>query len=434
MDEEKVSKQQASCEPYCHLPSIPPQIAGPTSPQLSPHHHLSLSLSNYTTHTTTFSTVPSHLKMAPARLVWSFDMRLLVDILYDPASGLTPAHRTEAFNAVFKDQIRDFGFGNGIPGRRLNAQYGEKKKNNSDWVRIRASSPSAGDVEKRRAMQAQVDSFLLSLQLSGPDDVHSPRRSARSHPAVTASKKRSVDEDLDHLTSTPLSKRPAIGLWTPDTPQHPAVKSMGKAPSRKPVTPKKLSTRSKPQTPKVRHTRPDGSTIPVAAHVVIPDTVQSISQHRAQPPLPKLLFRLWREDPSQRDSHNGFWSRRHHRKNAISSAPPRSSSIDATDIFDHMDRTHVDTPFISTSNRLIWMVQQMVTAIKTHSRQWHVSVIDVSALDQRGVFWARPFHDEVRLSKPFTKGAGNYRGTFEFLIWQRVNISSYPSPPHLNTN
>lgn len=344
--------------------------------------------------------------MAPANMTWSFDMRLLIDILFSDAA-LSHTQRSDAFNAIFETQTIGFGFVDGVPFPRLRAQYGEKTKKNRDWIRIRSSSLNNEEFQKRQTLQAQVVNIV------------SPGRSVAvlPSPARTAqdarSKKRVASYDE---TPLPLSKRPAVGLWAPETPQSSSVRAAAAAAG--PIRSAK-QTASKPKALKSPRALPDGSMIVISNDIKLRRMVPSISRHRAQPPLPKLLFRLWKEDASNRDSYEGFWSRRHFKKNALSSTPPQSSSIDATDILDHMNRTLVDTPFISTTNRLIWMVQQTITAIASRG-EYNVSVINVDALNKDGVFWARPFHDEVRLAKPFKNGAGNYRGTHEFLVWQHV--------------
>lgn len=83
------------------------------------------------------------------------------------------------------------------------------------------------------------------------------------------------------------------------------------------------------------------------------------------------------------------------------------------------------SPFISTSNRLIWIVQLLLKCFKTGDRNGRLSVIDTSALDKRTIFWARPYHDEIRKSRAFSNGAHRYRGTYEFLVWHRVSQSFF---------
>lgn len=53
-----------------------------------------------------------------------------------------------------------------------------------------------------------------------------------------------------------------------------------------------------------------------------------------------------------------------------------------------------------------------------------LSVIDCAALDKQTVFWARPFHDEMRKKFPFSDGAQRYMGTYEFLVWHKVSAGN----------
>lgn len=89
------------------------------------------------------------------------------------------------------------------------------------------------------------------------------------------------------------------------------------------------------------------------------------------------------------------------------------------------------TPFISTSSRLIWIIQLLIKGLKNGNETGRLSVIDASALDQRTVFHARPvgglnirrpeisklidlqFHDAVKKTHAFSNGAWHYPGTYE---------------------
>lgn len=89
------------------------------------------------------------------------------------------------------------------------------------------------------------------------------------------------------------------------------------------------------------------------------------------------------------------------------------------------------TPFISTSSRLIWIVQLLIKGLKNGNETGRLSVIDASALDPRTVFHARPvgglnirkwefsiliesqFHDAVKKTHAFSNGAWHYPGTYE---------------------
>lgn len=343
-------------------------------------------------------------------------MRMLVSILFDDSDDLfSPAQRSDVFNTVFKDQIRIFGFVDGIPYNSLNAQYQERKKPNvkyDHWRRIYSAAPARADAEKKQSLRVRADRIVSQGRSGTQVLIYTPDSSgssmSRKPAASTASRKRPAVQE----TPLPLSKRRAIGRWNPETPQRNAVvrrQSVAKATVK--VTPKVAS-------PKSPRKLPDGRTIIVRANVEIPRMMIPVSQHRAQPPLPKLLFRIWREDPENRDSRNGFWSRRHHKANALSPAPP-ATSIDATDILNHMDRDERFSPFISATSRLIWMVQMVLKTLRDHG-SCNVSVINVDALDKRSIWWARPFHDEVKRSYGFKNGAWHYAGTHEWLIWQQI--------------
>lgn len=398
----------------------------PYHSSLAPHFTLSVTLSLtflsliHITENRNHWPGPLALKMAPPRLRWSFEMRLVVDMLFDTDDGLSSTQRSDAFNTIFEDQIRDFGFDDqGVDYRRLRAQYEEKKKlANKDWIQIHRGLSSQQELQ-RQSLEAQI------RQVLSQESQILETTSSKGKRGVESNMKRR--QPVSPETPTPLSKRSAIGFWAPESDPR---KSLGllTPPSRGSSQTTKVSRRTRkppspPKQPKVPYTRPDGQTIMLPANAKPPRImVPPVSQHLAQPPEPELLFRLWQEDPTGRNSRHGFWSRRHHNKNALPSTPPKSSSIDATDIFDHMDREFTATPWVSATNRLIWILYRAISLLRENGQKaTYISVIGVKVLDKRGVFWARPFHDEVRQSYGFTKGAGNYRGTYEWLIFRDVS-------------
>ena len=83
-----------------------------------------------------------------------------------------------------------------------------------------------------------------------------------------------------------------------------------------------------------------------------------------------------------------------------------------------MNREMVKSRFISTCNRLIWVVRLAMNELsKKGVTNGRISIIDPSVLKQRALLWARPFHDEITEKKiPWTNGAWGYRGSYEFLV------------------
>lgn len=102
--------------------------------------------------------------------------------------------------------------------------------------------------------------------------------------------------------------------------------------------------------------------------------------------------------------------------------PPTCDAIEWNDIAQHLnnagiDQTGVPSPWVSTSNLLIWVLRM---AIKRADPSGRISVIDTSKLDHRAIFHVLPFYNELKKKRPFTKGGFNYRGSHEHLVWHKV--------------
>ena len=100
--------------------------------------------------------------------------------------------------------------------------------------------------------------------------------------------------------------------------------------------------------------------------------------------------------------------------------PPKSYAVDEVDVFNHLNKEMEKTPFISTASDLLWFVQQVIKCIKAGDRDSQVATINPSKLDPRTIFYANPFHKEIKQTYAFTNGAWRYPGVYEYLVWKEV--------------
>ncbi|KJX97390.1 hypothetical protein TI39_contig498g00010 [Zymoseptoria brevis] len=400
-------------------------------------------------------------KLTPTthKLTWSHEMRVVLYMIFEEFV-FDKAKKKEIFDTIFREHIAKCGLTDGVPFSRLTVQLSERRKHVANWTIV--CQPPASDAEKR--LRAELKQKIENVarfeatqacqderQVQGGSSAH--RGTSRAHASQVAEASNS---------EVPLSAQAAIGHWQPDTP----IASRGKRsrrdsaaaprPKRQQLnemvlaqgtilhhrqlnrqgastststrkassssglarTPTKIVRKMIPKSPR---TRRDGTVIRIPDQEEINVEVAPVSQHLAQPDLPELLFRWWKKDPEcDRDSENGFWSRKHHKSNAIPLTPPKACSIDATDILNHLDRKTKETPFISTTDRLLWIVQRIIKGIQAGQEDMYLSVISVKELDPRAVFHARAFHDAVRPTRGFSNGAQNYRGCSEWLVWRDI--------------
>ncbi|CAK4032606.1 Hypothetical predicted protein [Lecanosticta acicola] len=396
------------------------------------------------------------------QLRWTFEMRETVFLLYTDLQ-LTSQQREQVFTTIFKQHLEQCGFQDQVLGQRLSAQYGEREKGSKDWVKITATTRPPVDQAERNARRHQIQETarslgLLSNQQQTMSPLETPTRSdpsSFSHHGLAMAD--GEDEDVIFVspngrrtgpprqarmvsTPTPLSKRPAVATWdpsasdgeehTPPSQKHRKTSRVtkvrvlptplgqdGRRKSRKPSTP--TSTPRSKRTELLAYQRPDESTIMLteAEYENIETQLRAPSEHAIRPPLPALLFRYWSYNPAcDRDSHRGFTARLYYKSNvAPYQRPPSAEGVDI-----HMNRNMEKSPFISTSSRLIWIIQLVLKGLKSGDGCGRLSIIDTQKLDPRAVFWARPYHDECRKSRPFSKGAHRYRGTYEFLVWHKI--------------
>lgn len=146
---------------------------------------------------------------------------------------------------------------------------------------------------------------------------------------------------------------------------------------------------------------------------------RDVSEEDAHPWLSPILSRYWDDNSHGMNSAQGFKSGR----TVIARAPlrpaPLCKDLERVDVLEHLNPNRhlehpIPSPFISTSNRLIWTIQQ---ALRKLGPTGHISIIDASVLDPLSVYYTPPFHEELYRHFVFDNGAQYYKGLNEHLVW-----------------
>ncbi|EGP87685.1 uncharacterized protein MYCGRDRAFT_93083 [Zymoseptoria tritici IPO323] len=333
-------------------------------------------------------------KLTPTthKLTWTHEMRVVLHMIFEEFV-FDKAKKKEIFDTIFQEHIAKCGLTDGT-SRAYASQVAE-----------------ASNSEVPLSAQAAIGHWQPDTPI-----VSRGKRSRRDSAAAPHPKRQQLNEMVLAQGTILHHRQPSRQGASKSTSTRKASTSSSLA-----RTPTKIVGKKKTQVPKSPRTRRDGTIIRIPDQEEINVEVAPVAQNLAQPDLPDLLFRWWKKDPEcDRDSENGFWSRKHHNSNAIPLTPPKACSIDATDILNHMDRKMKETPFISTTDRLLWMVQRIIKGIQAGQENMYLSVISVKELDPRAVFHARAFHDAVRPTRGFSNGAQNYRGCSEWLVWRDI--------------
>ncbi|KAK4547132.1 hypothetical protein LTR36_001353 [Oleoguttula mirabilis] len=203
------------------------------------------------------------------------------------------------------------------------------------------------------------------------------------------------------------------------------------ATSRKPITPLQTPTPTSARTPLSR--RPDATilyTLPGGYSMYLTpseyeETEKDLvppTEAAAHPPASALLFRYW-TDASQSKLIQGQFKAGRFR--TINIAPPPlpklgSPHFPLSDFFMHLNRNEVASPFISTSNFLLWIVRLAAKKAASGVTGGFISIIDATQLEERNVFHVPPFHASLCKKRPFERGAHYYHGSHEFMVYHEI--------------
>ncbi|KAM3413844.1 hypothetical protein BST61_g10521 [Cercospora zeina] len=409
-------------------------------------------------------------------IAWTYHMQVALHLI-STEFNLVGHNRADLFNKVFAEELVTRGIQDGARVNVLNAQYNMRTRPDKAkiWLTICAEPTTQEEVSLREGLRQRIRQALQKgdepgtprkvRKVSSPsvpegDEVVAIVRQLQLTPSSRISRPAPVQSDA--LSSATLSPRQRQTLPKQDA--YPVVepsiartshhsRNAASPPSRRPASAlipvinrsesmqqamlpspptssrkvQKRSAISKQRIPKkkIEYWRNDGSRPQMSKNkqAGLEQGLVGIPQDVAHPPSTGLLFRYWSEsDEPDHNSKESFIARKYFRSNVVHFRPPKSSDVDLTDVFNHMNRNLKETPFVSTCNRLLWIFRLATSEMAKGVENGRITIINPTKLDKRAVFWARPFHDELtKKEAPWTNGAERYKGTYEFLVWGTIH-------------
>lgn len=132
---------------------------------------------------------------------------------------------------------------------------------------------------------------------------------------------------------------------------------------------------------------------------------------------------FWDTDHSQGiNSEDYFLAKKYAHSNAIPARTyvPPVEHLDPTDVWAHLDKQKVPTPFISVSDSLVWSLNKILK--KKEWKKPKLSIIDGQALPERAVFYALPFYKQFLVRRSMTDGHGRGISAHEYLVWRDMYV------------
>jgi hypothetical protein len=372
-------------------------------------------------------------------------MRTTLHILHTDFD-YNPQQLVDIFGRIFADHLRQLGVSEPI-GPRIKAQYNERGKTAS-WRAVCKTDLSAQEIANRETIKVKIRDAERSLNTPVPKPT-APKRNApapeRNTPPTTVPRHTPDSQpSLLFTRSLPLSKQTPIALWAPEDPPRPKRRKLIHArqnvtarrhdTARRVVatdtlaTPPTTAKKQVLQADKFSFARIHGTALQLSADQVAKtkEHISPVGANEAHPPLPGLFFRYWTKDSTE-PSHNsdaGFVARKYFGRVTVQQSPAPCNVLDWTDIFYHIDRIGIEmefeSPYISVSNSLIWILRLALReAIDGHANGM-VSVIDPELVGRKRCFYVPPFHRELKKRYQFTSGSWRYQGTHEWVVWKEV--------------
>ncbi|KAF7187434.1 hypothetical protein HII31_11323 [Pseudocercospora fuligena] len=405
---------------------------------------------------------------------WSDDMRVFLHVLHTDFT-YSKAQNAIIFRSVFADDVQQYGATNERLQVIITAQVRERNQMRAKvWINICRTSLDAAELERRERFRALIQAAATSSKGHGtcrtelgpsstvsalrPQIKASKATAARSSPVPETVLPPRNDETLQAKPPMPLSKQAPIGVWAPQSPPDEDEDELcSAAPQSKllntgfnaralvPVIARQQSVRTKLSLPatssqrqrisvnvasaqKVHFTQTHGTVINITPKKLaqITKDLVPVSAQEAHPLMSGLVFRYWAEDGSSGlNSENGFTARKYANRVNFNQPPPLCTSLDWSDLFYHIDRIGIqkefESPFISVSNSLIWIIRLALKEIDDKPGcKGRISVIDARGLARGSLYYVPPYHREMKKSFEFTAGSWRYAGTHEFIVWKEI--------------
>ncbi|KAF2172438.1 hypothetical protein M409DRAFT_17671 [Zasmidium cellare ATCC 36951] len=371
---------------------------------------------------------PTKASQGKGKITWNGELKSCLHIMHTDFD-LHRTQRVQIFNIVFKRYLTSCGLAEGAESNTIESQYHERKKPTArDWPSVCQPPATARDIEAREALRTRIREALSTLQSQ-----YRPATATEADqgPSVAPQSSAPVESAATPVRSSRFRAAVAQATYHPPTTPQPTTLASAFAVIPRVAT-KRRATLATPaaaakqkastsRSPKVAHYKKDGTKFMKSPHTTVHQRPDKVSEWAAHPPLSGLLFRYWEEDPMcDRDSSEGFWSRKYHKSDVLDYVPPGSNSV-MNDIFKHLNKKPVDSPFISTSSSLLWIIsEKLLKGLKDGNTSGRLTIIDATALKKETVFYVNPFHRAIKKTYAFTDGAWRYAGTNEYLVWRDI--------------
>lgn len=382
---------------------------------------------------------------------WTWSMKYALHVL-DKNYELLASQRTELFKIIFDEEVSAWVVTDDRLQYLIRTQLSEgRQQRMQQWKDIYRAANKPADIASRKAIEASVLEAVSKMEqeLAASADVES------STTRKTRSAKRTKVWDASqsvHPTPTPLSRRAAIGSWNPESTDEDTQNAKSALKRRKITSLHVSASPSSLKASRVDHRRANSTLVRTPqkqkrltapkvsfqqAHgTIIQRTPEQIAKAQedlpevleaeAHQPMNGLLYRYWIEDPNDlRNSRAGIVSRKYSRARVNFNQPtPLCNKLDWEEVFYHIDRSGkgIDwpSPFISTSNNLLWTVQKALKQLEHYPDTLRISLIDTHVLERKSIFHVLPYHRNLLAKAQFTSGSWRYAGTHEFLVHRRI--------------
>ncbi|KAI7535989.1 hypothetical protein KC331_g11718 [Hortaea werneckii] len=394
---------------------------------------------------------------------WDVDQRRTLVILYTNFPGLSTEQRAAIFNVYHRDHLFARGLPNGLPVRAISAQYGERDKKPQTWGPACSQPSTDREWQRQHEVIEKLRTIAAALKTGDTETPSLCATASRQAPAASPAKnsRRRVFREQECHVAIP-SEQPATEaenhaefISEPQlTPESPSRKSaIARLKQRHNVAEQsRVSTARKvvvgpatavphpslqPSTPKgdasikIPLVRSNGPVVFLSPekHANAQQDLTPVLPKEAHSPPSRLLFRYFDNSSSYLGAKaNGVLEGRGFRATSFSfnkcrlPDPPASVSDRLfADIENHINRNHVASPFISTTDNLIWLLSRIaLRELHNGKLNGYISVIDSKVLPREAIYHPKTWHGRLKAAYVFTEGAWHYRGRSEYLVWAQI--------------
>ncbi|KAK1822483.1 hypothetical protein LTR12_003046 [Friedmanniomyces endolithicus] len=362
------------------------------------------------------------------KIVWTHEMRVAVWLLFDTLK-FDRTTRTAVFNALYKDYLETLGLPDGANYSRIEAQYHEhsSRRSSAAW-RATMTSIASETIEQEELLSRMQN--IASRLGHGVNRMSTTTRRTdiTDNPGtVTRSRKRSRTVAAEAETDpTERNKRVAVH----DEVEAGTTLSPPLTPPKTPAI-AKIPKQRRPEAT-VLHSTETGHRVWLTPeeHFETQNAWVPVSDHEAHPPLAGgLLYRYWDETSQCPLVNEEFKASRFARRHIRPAPLPELNSLyfPWDDLHAHLNGNRTETGFISTSNYLVWILRIALQRASQGKRNGCITIIDSTRLPRSTVLYVPPFHRELCKEKAFTDAAWYYKGSHEFVVYEKALAAKDPS-------